>query len=42
MTLEEMKSNKYVWLVAGLALGVAGGYMIWGMSSAPADGNAAA
>lgn len=44
MSLEQMKSNKYVWMVAGLALGLAGGYVIWGMntSAAPAGGNAAA
>ena len=40
MSISEMKSNKYVWAVLGVAIGVGIGYAVWGMPATATTGAA--
>jgi len=42
MSIESLKSNKYAWMVVGVAVGVGIGYVVWGMKPAAPAGGAAA
>lgn len=41
MSIETLKSNKYAWMVVGVAVGVGIGYVMWGMTPAAPAGGAA-